>query len=59
MCAYDFLGTDHLIFGTDAFLSPLQANHGTIHSFEKMNIPDVDREKFFEQNAVMLLKVAI
>ncbi len=60
MCAYNFFGADHLLFGTDTPLGPDSGlTMETIHSVEKVNIPDADKEKIFEQNAVRLLKVAI
>ena len=60
MCGYDFFGVDHLLFGTDAPLgSPFGLTMETIHSVERMGIPDIDKEKIFEQNAVKLLRLAI
>lgn len=60
MCGYDFFGADHLLFGTDAPLGPgFGLTLETIRSIEKMGIPDIDKEKIFEQNAVKLLRLAI
>ena len=60
MCGYDFFDADHLLFGTDA---PLGPEYGltleTIRSIERMNIPDIDKAKIFERNAVKLLRLAI
>ena len=59
-CAYDFFGVDHILFGSDA---PLGPKYGltleTIQSIERMEIPEVDKEKIFSLNEIKLLKVAI
>jgi predicted TIM-barrel fold metal-dependent hydrolase len=58
MCAYDFFGAEHILFGTDM---PFDSEFGakyireTISSIEEMNIPDSDKKKIFEQNARKLL----
>ena len=56
MCAYNFFGADHLLFGTDA---PLGPHYGltmqTIDSIHRMEIPQVEKDKIFSQNAVRLL----
>ena len=56
MCALDFFGVDHMLFGTDA---PMGAPHGangntsrTIMAIEKMSISDKDKEKIFQENAI-------
>ncbi len=60
MCGYDFFGADHILFGTDA---PLGGKYGitweTITSIERMNIPDIEKEKIFIKNAKNLLGLAI
>jgi predicted TIM-barrel fold metal-dependent hydrolase len=60
MCGYEFFGADHILFGTDA---PLGPEYGltsvTIHSIERMNIPESEKEKIFEQNAIDLLHLAL
>lgn len=60
MCAYNFFGADHLLFGTDA---PLGPNYGftmqSIESVKRMAVPDSDKDKIFTQNAVNLLRIAI
>jgi uncharacterized protein len=60
MCAYNFYGADHMFFGTD---TPLGPRYGltaeTIRSINQMTIPETDKEKIFERNAVNLLRVAI
>ena len=60
MCGYDFFGADHLLFGTDAPLGPsFGLTRETIYSVEQMDIPDIDKEKIFERNAVKLLRLEI
>jgi predicted TIM-barrel fold metal-dependent hydrolase len=60
MCAYDFFGADHLLFGTDAPLGPRWGMvEDTIASIERMAIPDADKEKILKKNAVDLLKLAL
>ena len=60
MCAYDFFGADHLLFGTDAPLGPRWGMvEDTIASIERMAIPDVDKEKILKKNAVDLFKLAL
>ncbi len=60
MCGYAFFGADHILFGTDSPLGPKYGlTAGTIDSVERMNIPDIDKEKIFLQNAVKLLKIAL
>ena len=60
MCAYDFFGADHLLFGTDMPLGPRFGLTGeTSRSIERLDIPDIDKEKIFSQNAVNLLRIAI
>jgi len=60
MCAYDYFGADHLLFGTDAPLGPRWGMvEDTIASIERMTIPDADKEKILKKNAVDLLKLAL
>ena len=60
MCAYNFYGPDHMFFGSDAPLGPRYGLTGeTIRSIQQMPIPEADKEKIFERNAVNLLKIAI
>jgi predicted TIM-barrel fold metal-dependent hydrolase len=60
MCAYDFFGADHLLFGTDAPLGPKWGMvEDTIASIERMAIPDVDKEKILKKNAVDLFRLAL
>jgi predicted TIM-barrel fold metal-dependent hydrolase len=60
MCAYDYFGADHLLFGTDAPLGPRWGVvEDTIASIERMTIPDADKEKILKKNAVDLFKLAL
>lgn len=62
MCAYDFFGADHLLFGTDMPFDPTLGDYGTgctIKSIEQMNIPDMDKKKIFEGNARKLLRLPV
>jgi predicted TIM-barrel fold metal-dependent hydrolase len=60
MCAYDYFGADHLLFGTDAPLGPRWGMvEDTIASIERMKIPDMDKEKILKKNAVDLFKLAL
>jgi len=60
MCAYNFFGADHLLFGTDVPLGPhFGLTLETIESVKRMDVPDSDKDKIFAQNAVNLLRVAI
>jgi predicted TIM-barrel fold metal-dependent hydrolase len=60
MCAYDYFGADHLLFGTDAPLGPRWGMvEDTIASIERMAIPDADKEKILKKNAIDLFKLAL
>ena len=60
MCGYAFFSADHMLFGTDAPLGPkFGLTHATISSIQRMNIPDIEKEKILTQNAVELLKLAV
>ena len=59
MCAYDYFGADHILYGTDAPLGcgPLVGygnTQRTITAIEKMDITDEDKEKIFYGNAVQM-----
>jgi aminocarboxymuconate-semialdehyde decarboxylase len=60
MCAYQFFGAGHLLFGTDM---PHDAEMGdlsikeTITSIERMDIDDQEKRMIFEDNAKKLLKL--
>jgi uncharacterized protein len=61
MCAYDFFGPEHILFGTDM---PMDNEYGarlvrqTIEAIERMDIPDGDKKLIFEGNARRLLGLA-
>ncbi len=58
MCAYDFYGAEHMVFGTD---TPFDKDLGdvaikaTIESVERMNIPDKEKRAIFADNAKKLM----
>lgn len=58
MCAYQFFGVGHLLFGTDmphdASMGDLSINE-TITSVERMDITDQEKKLIFEGNAKKLL----
>jgi predicted TIM-barrel fold metal-dependent hydrolase len=58
MCAHEFFGTGHLLFGTDAPYGPMlgeQYTRWTIEVIDAMSIPDAARAKIYEGNARALL----
>jgi aminocarboxymuconate-semialdehyde decarboxylase len=58
MCAYDFCGADHLLFGTDMPFDMELGNEAvreTIRSIERMGIPEGEKEAIFEKNARRIL----
>ncbi len=63
MCAYDFFGADHLLFGTDAPLGPSGKGYGytleTIRAIERMDVPASDKDKIFLDNACRLLRLPL
>ena len=62
MCAYEFFGIDHLLFGTDLPYDTLFGDSSiglTIEAIEKMAIPDSDKKKIFEDNARRLMRLPI
>jgi aminocarboxymuconate-semialdehyde decarboxylase len=58
MCAYNFFGAEHILFGTDM---PYDIGNGdvsiskTIGAIEAMDISEEDKKKIFEGNAKKLL----
>ncbi len=62
MCAYEFFGAEHLLFGTDfpydAQLGALETR-GAIEAIERMAIPDSDKKKIFEDNARKLCRLPL
>ena len=64
MCGYAFFGADHVLFGTDMPLGGGEDVGGgflntreTILSVEQMNIPAIDKDKIFEENAKRILRL--
>ncbi len=58
MCAYEYYGPDHMLFGTDAPLGPNMVEE-TIASIARMNISDSDKERILMRNAVDLFRLAV
>lgn len=59
MCAFEYFGADHIMFGTDAPLSgPPPTGCGstdrTIMAVENMDISDADKKKIFQDNVVQM-----
>jgi uncharacterized protein len=60
MCGYSYFGAEHILFGTDMPLGPdTGLTLETIRSIERMQIPDHEKEKIFEGNAINLLRLAL
>jgi len=60
MCARNFFGVDHLLFGTDWPFSGLfgeRVTRQTIAAVEDMDISDEEKKKIFEDNARKLLRL--
>lgn len=61
MCAYDFFGPEHILFGTDM---PMDNEGGarlvrqTVEAIEWMDVSDRDKRLIFEENARRLLGLA-
>jgi predicted TIM-barrel fold metal-dependent hydrolase len=62
MCAYNFFGPEHLLFGTDV---PYDPQHGerlyreVIRSVEEMDISNIDRKKIFEDNIKNIMRLPV
>ena len=62
MCAYDFFGPEHILFGTDM---PFDDELGsrlvrqTIESIEQMDVPNSVKKKIFEDNAREHLRLLV
>ena len=60
MCAFDFFGADHMLFGTD---TPYDSQMGekvyraTLGAVEAMDISSADREKIFAENARRIFRL--
>ena len=62
MCAYDFFGPKHILFGTDMpFDSELGSRlvRQTAESIEQMEVHDSIKKKIFEDNNRKLLRLSI
>ena len=63
MCAYNFYGTDHLLFAADMPLGDREfgtrSYRQTINAIEEMDIIDGEKKKIFEDNARRLLRLPI
>jgi uncharacterized protein len=61
MCANDFFGPDHLMFGTDFPLGDnewgVRNYRKTINAIDAMNISDEDRKKIYEGTARKLMRL--
>ncbi len=55
-CALEFLGSDHLLLGTD-YPHPLGGAEGVIQSLEDLQLPVKDLEKIFSRNAMKLFNL--
>lgn len=62
MCAYEFFGAEHLLFGTDA---PYDAQFGAtitggiIDAIQRMAIPESEKKKIFLDNAIKLCRLPL
>ena len=62
MCGYAFFGAEHILFATDM---PHDSQGGdryirdTIAGVERMEIPESEREKIFEENARQMLRLPV
>lgn len=62
LCAYDFFGLDHMLFGTDTpYDSQLgeRVYHETIKGIQEMPIPEEEKNMIFEGNIKKLLRLPI
>jgi predicted TIM-barrel fold metal-dependent hydrolase len=60
MCAYHYYGSDHMLLGTDFPLGPRWGMvEGTVASVDRMEIPEVEKQKIFRDNAIELLRTAL
>lgn len=58
MCAFDFCGPDHMLFGTDSPMIGENLIRDTINSVHEMNIDEADKDKIFTENAKRILKLS-
>jgi predicted TIM-barrel fold metal-dependent hydrolase len=59
MCAYNFCGADHMLFGTDSPMTSPIILKQTIQSIEEMEITNDEKQMIFEKNAKQLVKLNI
>ncbi len=63
MCACEFCGADHLVFGADMPLGDyyfgVRSYRQTINAIEAMNITAEEKKKIFMDNAVSLLRIPV
>jgi predicted TIM-barrel fold metal-dependent hydrolase len=62
MCAYDFFGIDHMVFGTDMPYDNQLGNRfvgEAINAVREMNITDAERKKLFEDNARKMFRLPV
>jgi predicted TIM-barrel fold metal-dependent hydrolase len=63
MCAYDFWGADHLLFGADMPLGDYywgsRSYRQTLSAIEAMNITAEEKRKILADNAINLLRIAV
>jgi predicted TIM-barrel fold metal-dependent hydrolase len=63
MCAYQFCGADHLLFGADMPLGDRQfgerSYRQTINAIEKMEITDAEKKMIYEENARKLMRLPV
>lgn len=63
MCAYEFCGADHLVFGADMPLGDyyfgFRSYRQTINAVEAMDIPDQEKKKIFVDNILSLLRIPV
>jgi predicted TIM-barrel fold metal-dependent hydrolase len=63
MCAFDFFGAEHLLFGVDMPLGDSQRGHRnyrqTINAIEQMTISNEDKKNIYQENARNLMHLPI
>ena len=62
MCAHAFFGADRILFGSDSPFDSQLGDYGTrrtIEAIERMDIPEGDRKKIFEENARKIMRLPV
>jgi aminocarboxymuconate-semialdehyde decarboxylase len=62
MCAFEFFGADHMLFGTDLpydHMNGARMTRYTINAVEEMKISEADRKKIYQENARHLLRLPV